>query len=198
MLKAGERHAGAVARVLKPLLRSPLPDPLARLSGSINWYLCPREIMEDYFRHMAGLDFRMAARALLAMEEHAADDVLGTIHVPTLAIAGEDDRFTPLSVMENMWRSIPGAEFLVIPKGTHTALVENPLLMNLRIELFLRDHFQAQGYPVPRALGTHVQALPVSRVGDRAPSGKGGTARKRKLGERPKAKRVETGTRGKS
>lgn len=198
VLRAGEKHASAIARVLKPMLRSRISDPIARLSGAVNWYLCPREIMEDYFRHMAGLDFRIAARALLAMEEHDADDVLGTIHVPTLAIAGEDDRFTPLSVMENMWRSIPGAEFLVIPKGTHTALVENPLLMNLRIELFLRDHFQAEGYPVPRALGTHVQALPVRRVGDPTPTGKGGTARKRKPVERPKAKRVETGTRGKS
>jgi len=144
-LRAGERHADAVARILKPLLRSRIPDPLARLGGAVNWYLCPREIMEDYFRHMASLDFRLAARALLAMEEHVAEDVLETIRVPTLVIAGEDDRFTPLSVMEKMWRSIPGAEFLVIPKGTHTALVENPLLMNMRIELFLRDHFHECG-----------------------------------------------------
>jgi len=68
-------------------------------------------------------------------------------------IAGEDDRFTPLSVMEKMWRSIPSAEFLVIPRGTHTALVENPLLMNMRIELFLRDHFHERGYPGLKALG---------------------------------------------
>jgi pimeloyl-ACP methyl ester carboxylesterase len=99
--------------------------------------------MDDYFRHMASLDFRMAARALLALEEHGAEDVLETISVPALVIAGEKDRFTPLWVMEKMWRSIPASEFLVIPKGTHTALVEHPLLMNLRIELFLRDHFDA-------------------------------------------------------
>jgi pimeloyl-ACP methyl ester carboxylesterase len=147
LLRAGERHATAVTRILRPLLRSPLPDPLARLGGAVNWYLCPREIMEDYFRHMASLDFRMAARALLAMEDHVAEDVLETIQVPTLVIAGEDDRFTPLSVMERLWQGIPGAEFLVIPRGTHTALVENPLLMNMRIELFLREHFGSRGYP---------------------------------------------------
>jgi hypothetical protein len=50
--------------------------------------------------------------------------------------------------MEKIWKSIPGAEHLVIPKGTHTALVENPLLMNLRIELFLRDHFHSEGFSV--------------------------------------------------
>ena len=152
MLRAGERHAASLTRILRPLLRSPLPDPLARLGGAINWYLCPREIMEDYFRHMASLDLRMAARALLAMEDHAAEDVLETIRVPTLVIAGEDDRFTPLSVMEKMWRTIPGAEFLVIPRGTHTALVESPLLMNMRVEIFLREHFGSRGYPALKTL----------------------------------------------
>jgi pimeloyl-ACP methyl ester carboxylesterase len=145
LLRTGGEYAGPLARILKPFLRSKLPDPLARLSGAINWYLCPREIMEEYFRHIASLDFRMAARALQAMEEHNAEDVLGTIHVPTLLVSGEEDLITPLRVMEEMCRSIPGAEHLVIPKGTHTALVENPLLMNLRIELFLRDHLLTGG-----------------------------------------------------
>jgi hypothetical protein len=140
--------------------------------------------MEDYFRHMASLDFRLAARALLAMEEHAAEDVLETIRIPTLVIAGEDDRFTPLRVMEKMWRSIPAAEFLVIPKGTHTALVENPLLMHMRIELFLRDHFHC--YPALKALGTHVQAMPVRDRRDKAPAAKKKVLRKTDPGGRPK------------
>ena len=198
VLRTGERHADTIAWVLKPLLRTWLPDPLARLSGAVDWYLCPREIMEDYFRHMASLDFRVAARALLAMERHTAEDVLETILVPTLVIAGEEDRFTPLRVMEKMWRSIPEAEFLVIPKGTHTALVENPILMNLRIELFLRDHFQAKGYPVLRALGTHVQALPERKAKRKASSGKGRTARKREPGERTEGERSKKGIAGES
>jgi pimeloyl-ACP methyl ester carboxylesterase len=161
VLRFGQRHAEPVSRILKPLLRSGMPDPLARLGGAIHPYLCPREIMADYFRHMASLDFRLAARALLAMEEHAADDVLNTVVVPALVIAGEKDHFTPLRVMEELWRRIPGAELLVIPKGTHTALVENPLLMNLRIELFLRDHFHSQGDPARKALSEPVHGMPV-------------------------------------
>jgi len=153
LLRAGEGHAELVARVLKPLLRSGIPDPIARLSGGINWYLCPGDIMEDYFGHIATLDFRMAGRALLAMEDHTAEDVLGTIEIPTLVVAGEQDRITPLWVMEKIWKSIPGAEHLVIPRGTHTALVEDPLLMNLRIELFLRDRFLGEGFPPSKALG---------------------------------------------
>jgi pimeloyl-ACP methyl ester carboxylesterase len=182
LLQAGERHAGAVARVLKPLLRTPLPDPLARLSGSVNWYLCPREIMEDYFRHIESLDFRFAARALLAMEGHSAEDVLGTIDVPTLVIAGEKDRMTPLWVMEKMWRSIPGADLLVIPKGTHTALVENPLLMNLRIELFLRDHGLQRCDPSFQAPGARVESLSGRKGKKRIPPRAGRAAKRRAAG----------------
>ena len=200
VLRVGERHAGTVARILKPLLRTWIPDPIARLSGAINWYLCPREIMEDYFGHIVSMDFRLAAHALLAMEEHAAEDVLETISVPTLVIAGEEDRYTPLWVMEKMWRSLPDAEFLVIPKGTHTALVENPLLMNLRIELFLRDHFHAGGYPVLKALGTHVQALPVRKPGNKAlAGGKGALSKSETAGRskrQAKGRRTETSAEG--
>lgn len=179
VLKAGERNAGAVARVLKPLLRSPLADPIARLSGSVNWYLCPREIMEDYFHHIASLDFRFAARALLAMEDHSAEDVLGTIDVPTLVIAGDKDRMTPLWVMEKIWQSIPGADLLVIPRGTHTALVENPLLMNLRIELFLRDHFPERGDTHFQKPVTRLPSLPVSKEKNRISARPGGATKRR-------------------
>jgi pimeloyl-ACP methyl ester carboxylesterase len=169
ILRFGERHADPVSRVLKPLLRSWIPDPLARLGGAIHPILCPRQIMEDYFRHMASLDFRLALRALLAMEEHAADEVLQTVAVPTLVIAGEKDRLTPLRVMEELWRRIPDAELLVVPRGTHTALVENPLLMNLRIELFLRDHFHAQGYPARQAPGENAHGMPVREAREGSP-----------------------------
>ncbi len=184
VLRMGEKYADQAARVFKPLLRTWLPDPLARLSGCVHWYLCPREIMKDYFRHMASLDFHVAARALLAMEGHGAEDVLDTIRVPTLLIAGESDLFTPLWVMENMWRSVPGAEFLVIPKGTHTALAENPLLMNLRLEIFLRDHFRESGYTILKALGTHVQAMPARKSRGRTRSGKSTRSRGRRTAGR--------------
>jgi pimeloyl-ACP methyl ester carboxylesterase len=196
VLRAAEKHAATLARVLKPLLRSRIPDPFARLTGAINWYLCPREIMKDYFRHLATLDFRVAARALQAMEDHDAEDVLGTIRVPTLVIAGEQDRMTPLWVMERMWQSIPGADFLVIPKGTHTALVENPLLMNLRIELFLRDHFIAKGDPYSRVSGIPAQAPAAERQRNPSASRRMSTTTKRtdggssRGGARPRGKKA--------
>jgi pimeloyl-ACP methyl ester carboxylesterase len=154
LLRVGEKYADFIARLTKPLLRTRVPIPLARMSGAIHWRRCPTEIMKDYFLQISTMDFRMGFRALLAMAEHSAEDVLKSIRVPTLIVAGEKDPFTPPGVSEKMWRLIPNAELITIPMGTHTALVENPLLMQLRMERFLQDHFRAKGYRPLQALGT--------------------------------------------
>jgi pimeloyl-ACP methyl ester carboxylesterase len=140
LLGFGQRHARGLEKAVKPLLPTRLPFAIAKLIGAIHWYLCPKEIMDDYFRHIAQMDFDFGIRALKAMGSHTAEDVVPSIRVPTLVIAGDRDRFTPVGIAEKMWRTIPGAELLIIPRGTHTALVEQPSLMNLRIEIFLRDH----------------------------------------------------------
>lgn len=150
LLRAGSRHATAVARFMKPLLRTELPIPLARMSGAIHWRDCPSEIMKDYFQHISNIDFEMGFRAVLAMARHTAEDVLETIRVPTLIVAGEKDPFTPPGVSLEMQRRIPGAEIVTIPGGTHTALVEYPLLLQRRMDAFMRHHFLALGYqPLP-------------------------------------------------
>ncbi len=162
ILGFGQRHSRGLETIVKPLLPTSLSFTIARLIGAIHWSLCPKEIMDDYFRHIARMDFEFGIRSLLAMGEHTAEDVLATIKVPTLIIAGDKDRFTPVGIAEKMWRAIPGAELFVIPRGTHTALVEQPSLMNLRVEIFLRDHFQVKkgrapsksSYVVSRASGT--------------------------------------------
>ncbi len=159
ILRTGAKYANLIARLTKPLLRTRVPIPLARMSGAIHWQLCPAEIMKDYFLQISTMDFRMGFRALLAMSEHTAEDVLKRVRVPTLIVAGEKDPFTPPGVSEKMWRLIPDAEIITIPGGTHTALVENPLLMQLRMEVFLRDHFVAQGYRPLKTLGTSLTPL---------------------------------------
>ena len=176
ILRTGIKNADGIARIFKPLLGTPISVPLARLSGAIHWYLCPTDIMKEYFQQIATMDFRMGFRALLAMSQHSAEDVLETIKVPTLIVAGEKDPFTPPRLSEKMWRSIPNAELLTIPKGTHTALVENPLLMNLRMEVFLRDHFLSKGYQPLKALGTSLSPLTRKEV---QKTGSGSTKRKR-------------------
>lgn len=146
LLKRAEGLSGALEPMVKRLFLSPLAVPAARLSRAIHWYLCPGEAMQVYFQHLATLDVAVALRLVQAMVDHSAEDVLESVAVPTLIAAGEQDLFTPAWVAEKMADAIPGSELLVIPRGTHTALVEQPLLLNLRIELFLREHFRHLGY----------------------------------------------------
>jgi hypothetical protein len=155
-LKQGEKHAWIVSKTLKPMMRSPLSVPLARMSGAINWYLAPAEVMREYFRQIATMDLKFAFQAALAMDQHTAEDVLETIRVPTLIIAGENDPFTPPRQSEKMQKKIAGSEILMIHKGTHTALIEQPDLMHLRMEIFFRDHFRDQGYQPLVDLDAHL------------------------------------------
>jgi len=178
LLRTGLQHADLLARIVKPLLGTPLAVPVARMTGAIHQTLCPTPVMEDYFRHIATLDFRMGFRALLAISDHTAEDILSSIQVPTLIIAGEKDPFTPPSLSEAMWRAIPGAELLTIPEGTHTALIENPALMHSRMEAFLRDHFAVHGYRPLRATKTPAGALSRERVRHK------GSAKRKKTGFR--------------
>lgn len=73
------------------------------------------------------------------MALHSAEDVLEKVKVPTLVIAGERDIFTPLWLSEEMADRIPGAQLLIIPQGSHAALVEQPQLLCLAVEKFLRE-----------------------------------------------------------
>ena len=186
ILRRSLKHADLIARVFKPLLGTRISVPLARLSGAIHWHLAPNGVMKDYFQQISTMDFRMAFRALLAMSEHSAEDVLSTIRVPTLIIAGEKDPFTPPWLSEKMWRAIPGSELITIPQGTHTALIENPVLMHLRMEVFLRDHFLTQGYRPLRALSASPSSLKERRERRRP-----GAARKK--GSAPGSSSASTG-----
>jgi len=155
-LRQAEKHAWILSKTLKPMMLSPLSIPMARMSGAIHWYLAPGDIMKDYFQQMAGMDLKFAFQAALAMDQHTCEDILDQIQLPTLIIAGENDPFTPPRQSEKMHSMIPGSEILMIHKGTHTALIEQPDLMHLRMEIFLRDHFRDRGYQPLTDLDTHL------------------------------------------
>ena len=71
---------------------------------------------------------------------HDATDLLPSVRVPTLVVAGERDLFTPLARSEEMAKAIPGAELLVLQGGSHAALVEQPETIGAAVEKFLRAH----------------------------------------------------------
>ena len=101
----------------------------------------------EMFAELAGtfgdIDMGVYVHTLQQIGEHDAHDVLPTIRVPLLMLAGGRDRMTPRTAAERIVREVPGAELLVVPGGTHYLAVEYPELVNLRIERFLRD----RGWP---------------------------------------------------
>jgi len=129
---------GLVELWLRPLFRSRIPFEIARL-GMINFQLARFEDMRLYFEHLSRLDLRVFFFMAAEMQRHDAGPWLHTVNVPTLIVGGESDLLTPLPLAVEMRDKIPGAELLVLPRGSHAGLIEHPELLNLRIEKFLRE-----------------------------------------------------------
>lgn len=121
-----------------PLLLSPIPWPFSKVE--VNRHRCPKPEMELYFEHIAKMGFANEMRALLGMADHSAEDVLATVDVPTLVISGKRDDMCPARLVKRVFRGVNGAELLTVPYGTHATLIEEPDLINYRIEAFLRKH----------------------------------------------------------
>ena len=71
--------------------------------------------------------------------DHDAHDVLPTITVPTLIVAGDKDQLTPVATAERMHREIRGSRLVVFTGHSHLVQVEKPREVHAAIEQFLRD-----------------------------------------------------------
>jgi pimeloyl-ACP methyl ester carboxylesterase len=94
-----------------------------------------------YLKFIGKIDLRMFAKMLDFAARHTVEDDLPNIRQPVLIVAGEKDTFTPRWLSDHMCEKLPRAEMIVVPKGSHTAPIEMPQLINLRIERWLDDHF---------------------------------------------------------
>ena len=148
LVEVGAANAPMAEHALRAVIKLPGVWEALRALGVIHPDLCPREEFEPYFAHLSRLDLRgyfALARDLLS---HDASDLLETIDVPTLVVAGERDLFTPLRRSREMASRIPGAELLVLREGSHAALVEQPELVALTVEKFLEARV---GWPATSA-----------------------------------------------
>ncbi|MCL4233753.1 MAG: alpha/beta hydrolase [Deltaproteobacteria bacterium] len=121
-----------------------LGGPWAYRAAGVVIYSAERMSREDfaqYQRHFIDIDLNQFLACLRDLNRHSARDVLPNVRVPVLVVAGDKDNFTPLTVSETMHREIPNAELLVVPGGTHAALIEFPELINERVARFLECHF---------------------------------------------------------
>ncbi|MGV3579571.1 alpha/beta fold hydrolase [Brevundimonas sp.] len=95
----------------------------------------------DSLRAMAG---RVGGEAFLRQQTAIlnrpdARDVLPGIRVPTLIAVGDEDRLTPPSVADDMYRMIPGARLHVFQRCGHLPVLEQPEETSLILREWLDD-----------------------------------------------------------
>ncbi|HWA38311.1 MAG TPA: alpha/beta fold hydrolase [Burkholderiales bacterium] len=81
--------------------------------------------------------YRKAVRLLTTFDRKAD---LANIAVPTLLLAGSEDRTAPPAVLERMARTIPGAEYAVLEGCGHLGPMDQPEAFNQAVLAFLERH----------------------------------------------------------
>ena len=98
-----------------------------------------------YLEGMARIDTRLFVAMLSSAARHSAEDLLPSITVPTLVVAGERDGFTPPERSRSMAAAIPGAELLEIEGASHTAPIERPHLVDSTVRDFVARRIDSAG-----------------------------------------------------
>jgi proline iminopeptidase len=136
-------------------------EEIARIEESPEYKARDAKTLEQYYRLRHGPFFRDRDNALQAdfgftqitaenvieaaprvfrdFADHDLPGKLATISCPTLVVHGEVDPI-PVESSRFIADAIPHGQLLVIPGGSHYALVEDPDTFAASIEPFLRDH----------------------------------------------------------
>jgi pimeloyl-ACP methyl ester carboxylesterase len=128
----------AIERAIRQATRLPDPGEWIKRVGLAARTL-DDEVATKVIEKFRLLDMDAFIRLLERMGEHDAWDLLPTIDVPVLIIAGSRDLLTPRTAAERMARRTRGSEIMIIPGATHYAPLEYPEMVNLRLEKFFRE-----------------------------------------------------------
>jgi 3-oxoadipate enol-lactonase len=99
------------------------------------------ELVVATVSQMREATFRAAVAAIVGFEGR---DLLPTLDVPVLCIAGELDSTAPAAVMEKMAGKIANAEFVSLTGLGHFGWAESPDLFNAKVLDFLTRRFPQQ------------------------------------------------------
>ncbi len=133
------RESNLITRLL---LKNPLSFFLGGVLKVMHTGMIDKKDTERYIEHILSVDPTFFQMLLKSAQDNSSEDMLRKIRVPTLIIAGEHDQFTPVWISKKMHRLIPESELFVMHRATHAGLVEQPDLINLKIEKFLKDRVQ--------------------------------------------------------
>jgi pimeloyl-ACP methyl ester carboxylesterase len=117
-------------------------NPLSRTFialGGFNPHLTPPEDVQLYVDQVTDLDPGILVRLINNYDDYDATSWLHQVKVPTLILAGEEDRIIPPEQQELMHQLIPGSQLEVLAHGSHCPQMDLPELVNLKIENFISN-----------------------------------------------------------
>jgi pimeloyl-ACP methyl ester carboxylesterase len=121
----------------KLAVNNPLAIRITALAGGFNMQLSSYRDLEIYSRGVSTTHLKAFTSLFERMIAFNGIEILPTIKVPTLIMAGSKDTVTPPILQQEMHEHISRSEFLVVPLGSHCTPLDIPELVNLRIEKFL-------------------------------------------------------------
>ena len=121
----------------RTLIDNPLSMQLAALAGGFNIKLTEFKDIEIYAKGVSQLDLEIFIPLFESLMAFNGSEILPTIHQPTLIVAGENDNITPKSFQAEIKETVPHAEYLEVPYGSHCTQLDFPEFVNLKIEEFL-------------------------------------------------------------
>ena len=136
-----------LVRAIWERIPSDMAIKLALKAGDLDPEHFQMEDLRPYVTHVRTMDLPLFLKMLTAAGEHSAEDLLSTLDVPVLVVAGERDTFTPLFLAEAMAKAMPSAELFVVKNGSHVAPLEQHEMVGERIRAFLRDRVSAGAPP---------------------------------------------------
>jgi pimeloyl-ACP methyl ester carboxylesterase len=98
------------------------------------------DAMRPFYEHIGRIDPGTWLGLARSAATHSAAELLGQIRVPTFVVTGGLDALTPPAVGRAMAAGIRGAEYLEIPKATHTGLIDESSAIIGATHRFLARH----------------------------------------------------------
>ena len=95
------------------------------------------KLAEQIMANVPPETYRKAVRLLTTFDRRKE---LADIKVPTLVIAGSDDKTAPPAMMERMAQKIPGAEYVLLEGCGHLGPMDKPDAFNAALSSFLARH----------------------------------------------------------
>jgi pimeloyl-ACP methyl ester carboxylesterase len=140
LLPSLRRAVERAPRVFRRVARAVVPTRLAYAVAElveVNGNLLEQADFMPYLHGLSRVAPDYFLTLLAAAGTHSAIDLLPSVDVPVLVVAGDCDGFTPPELSRAMAEAIPGAELLMVEGGTHTAPLERPEVVTGAVATFL-------------------------------------------------------------